>query len=45
MVGSYILLLSLNKKNNNDNKNSSHSLNPYYMSNIDLSKHFELIIL
>jgi len=43
-MGSCILFLRLNKKNN-DNRNSSHSLNTYYISNIELSKHFELTVI
>ena len=43
-MGSCILLLSLNKKIN-DNKNGSYSLTIYCMTNIGLSKHFELIVI
>ena len=43
-MGSCILLLSLNKKING-NKNGSYSLTIYCMTNIGLSKHFELIVI
>ena len=43
-MGCCILLLSLNKKINGNN-NGSYSLTIYCMTNIGLSKHFELIII